>query len=223
MLPCRTMSERILQASPVPDQRRGWPREQARYEMRQVYCAGPLFNEPERQEMSEIARTLETAGYRTFLPHRDGLEFARLLPELQSLATRPGSADAILQRAIFSLDVYQLLRRSDGVVANLNGRVPDEGTVVEAALAWLAGKALVLYKNDARTILSGSDHPMLVTLGDFRVVREITGLPGALGEALKTSRESRVHDVLEIGERIAEATPLSRRGVASALLTLMPE
>jgi hypothetical protein len=35
-----------------------------------------------RGEMAQIAGTLEAAGYTTFLPQRDGLEFARLLPEL---------------------------------------------------------------------------------------------------------------------------------------------
>src|SRR2546425_4087678 len=130
--------------------------------MPQVYCAGPLFNELERREMGDIAQVLEAAGYTTFLPHRDGLEFARLLPELQHIAPTPAAGDIILQKAIFSLDVFQLLSCSDAVVANINGRVPDEGTVVEAALAWLAGKALILYKNDSRSVLSGSDNPMLV-------------------------------------------------------------
>src|SRR5262245_11052604 len=138
--------------------------------MPQVYCAGPLFNESERREMRSIAGVLESAGYGTFLPHRDGLEFARLLPELQQIVPTPATATVILQPATFSLAVVQLLKCSDAVVASLNGRVPDEGTVVEAALAWLAGKAVVLYKNESRTALSGSDHPMLLALGDFRVV-----------------------------------------------------
>jgi nucleoside 2-deoxyribosyltransferase len=43
----------------------------------------------------------------------------------------------IVNKAIFSLDTYQLLRQCDVVVANLNGRVPDEGTIVEATLVLL--------------------------------------------------------------------------------------
>jgi len=188
--------------------------------MAHVYCAGPLFNEAERREMNDVARVLEAAGHTTFLPHRDGLELAQLLPELQQIAETPAAAETILQRAIFSLDVFQLLTRADAVVANLNGRVPDEGTVIEAALAWLAGKAVVLYKNDARTVLHGADHPMLLPLGDVRVVRDVDELPRIVGQALDAERKDRVPNVLEAGQRIAEACQPSRRGLASTLLKL---
>lgn len=171
--------------------------------MRQIYCAGPLFNKPERDEMSEIAAALEGAGYSTFLPHRDGLELARLVPELRGLGSDARTADETIQRAIFSLDVYQLLSCSDGVVANLNGRVPDEGTVVEASLAWHAGKALVLYKADARTILDGSDNPMLVGLGNFRVVNDIREIAAALAQELSISRQDRLTTALRLGQEIA--------------------
>ena len=191
--------------------------------MSQVYCAGPLFNEPERREMEDIAEVLEAAGYTTFLPQRDGLEFARLLPELRNLASTSEAADAILQRAIFSLDVFQLLSRSDAVVANINGRVPDEGTVVEAALGWLGGKIVVLYKNDSRTVLSGSDHPMLLALGDFRVVNDIKELPHALDKEIHASRKDRVQNLFEVGEQIADAMRRSRHGIASTLWTLVTE
>lgn len=189
--------------------------------MPQVYCAGPLFSASERQEMTDIAQTLEAGGYSTFLPHRDGLEFARLLPELQLITATQAAADAILQKAIFSLDVYQLIGCSDAVVANINGRVPDEGTIVEAALAWLAGKPVVLYKNDVRTVLSGSDHPMLVALGEFRIVREIAVLPQIVGDELRNDRKDRVQNILEMGKKIAQERRLSRCSVAAALVTLI--
>ena len=41
-----------------------------------IYCAGPLFNRAEQEEMAEIARTLAGAGFSVFLPHRDGFVFA---------------------------------------------------------------------------------------------------------------------------------------------------
>jgi hypothetical protein len=172
--------------------------------------------------MTEIANTLQSAGYTTFLPHRDGLEFARLLPELEALGLRTDRADTILQRAIFSLDVYELLAVSDAVVANLNGRVPDEGTVVEASLAWHSGKALVLYKADSRTILSGSDHPMLTGLASFHVVDQIAELPKAVGEQLQKSRQDRVREVLNLGQQIAVARKdlNDRCAIAQMLLTL---
>jgi nucleoside 2-deoxyribosyltransferase len=188
--------------------------------MRQIYCAGPLFNKAERDEMSEIAAVLEDAGYSTFLPHRDGLELARLLPELRKLGSDASKADETMERAIFSLDVYQLLSCSDGVVANLNGRVPDEGTVVEASLAWHSGKALVLYKADARTILNGSDNPMLVGLGNFRVVNDIHEIPEALSQELRISHEDRISTVLQLGEQIASARKRTQNRAEMAQMLL---
>ncbi len=172
--------------------------------MPRIYCAGPLFNDPERHEMQQIAEALERAGYETFLPHRDGLEFSLLLPALLDLGVDQSRADGVLQRAIFSLDVYQLLVACQGVVVNLNGRVPDEGTVVEASLAWHAAKPLVLYKRDARTVLDGSDNPMLSGLGGFEIVRAIDELPQALEQTLRMSHADRVKRVLETGAAIAE-------------------
>lgn len=172
--------------------------------MPRIYCAGPLFNDPERHEMQQIAEALERAGCETFLPHRDGLEFSQLLPALLDIGVTQSRADGVLQRAIFSLDVYQLLVGCQGVVVNLNGRVPDEGTVVEASLAWHAAKPLVLYKRDARTVLDGSDNPMLSGLGGFEIVRAIDELPQALEQALHVDRADRVKRVLETGAAIAE-------------------
>ena len=127
--------------------------------MAKIYCAGPLFNEPERIEMAAIADAMESAGHETFLPQRDGLE-AR---ELADYLGRSGVRTHHL--AIFSLDVYRLLEWSDAVVANLNGRVPDEGTVVECALAWHAGKPLVIHKKDDRVPpFEGYDNPMITGL-----------------------------------------------------------
>ena len=79
-----------------------------------IYCAGPLFNEPERREMAEISVVLEGAGYETFLPQRDGLELSRLQPELSALGGDSARAASLIERAIFSLDAYKLLGWAHG-------------------------------------------------------------------------------------------------------------
>ena len=89
------------------------------------------------------------------------------------------------------------------VVANLNGRVADEGTVVEASLAWHAGKPLVLFKADARSMLGGSDNPMLTGLGEFDVVDRLSALPRAVDEAIARDRARRVEETLNRGAEIA--------------------
>lgn len=145
-----------------------------------VYCAGPLFNEAERTEMASIARELENAGFRTFLPHRDGFELAKLAPAVaMKLGGALPKAQELLGRAIFALDLCQVLA-ADAVVANLNGRVPDEGTIVEATIGCCHRKTIVLYKTDARSLLNGTDNPMLVGLSNFSVVSQLDQIVPAL-------------------------------------------
>jgi len=168
--------------------------------MARVYCAGPLFNEPERREMQEIAAQLERTGHETFLPQRDGLELAQLEPIIAELAEPRVASDA-LHCAIFSFDMFKLLSWSEGVVANFNGRVPDEGTVVEAAVAWHSGKALVIYKRDSRAPFEGHDNPMLTGLTDRQIVDEYAEIVGALEAQLAAGR-GRLQQTLAIGGRI---------------------
>ena len=175
-----------------------------------IYCAGPLFNEPERREMAEISVVLEGAGYETFLPQRDGLELSRLQPELSALGGDSVQAANLIERAIFSLDAYKLLGWAHGVVVNLNGRVPDEGTVVEAALGWHSGKAVVLYKRDERAPFSARNNPMLTGLAEEEVVSAIAELPAAVERGLAASNDRRVAVTLALGERIAGLGGTSR-------------
>jgi nucleoside 2-deoxyribosyltransferase len=171
--------------------------------MLRVYCAGPLFNARERAEMDSISSVLEQAGFSTFLPHRDGLEFAQLKPALEQCGASPNEAVSMLNKAIFALDTYQLLRRCDVIVANLNGRVPDEGTVVEATLAWHSGKPLILFKTDVRSMLNGSDNPMVTGLGDFETIDDLSALPAAIGRVVARHSSEKVTETLDFGASIA--------------------
>ncbi|HWB12101.1 MAG TPA: nucleoside 2-deoxyribosyltransferase [Pirellulales bacterium] len=149
-------------------------------ERRRVYCAGPLFNESERQEMNSIAASLRRAGFEPFVPHADGLEFAKVQPYLASQGYDPAAAGRLLHEAIFALDVYQVVLGCGALAMNMNGRVPDEGAVSEAAMAWSFGKPVVIYKADARTKVAGRDNPLVVGLSQFETVDEIDDLGPAL-------------------------------------------
>jgi len=129
---------------------------------KKIYCAGPMFNPKEREEMEEIAGALEDHGFNVFLPHRDGLELAA----------------AALPMDVFELDIAQILE-SDGLVLNMNGRVPDEGAAAETGIAWQAGKKIVIYKNDTRTLIDKSDNPILVGLANYTVISDISKIPHA--------------------------------------------
>jgi nucleoside 2-deoxyribosyltransferase len=149
-----------------------------------IYCAGPLFNPSERAEMEMLAETLEGAGFKTFLPHRDAILFGVLVPDLERAGYPLNVAQWMARQAIFALDVYQVLVSCHGTVVNLNGRVPDEGAVVEAAMAWTAGKAVVLFKDDARSKIDGLDNPLVAGLGEFRLVSRSEDLPRAMARVL---------------------------------------
>jgi nucleoside 2-deoxyribosyltransferase len=166
-----------------------------------IYCAGPLFNDAEQQEMASIATILETQGWTTFLPQRDGVEYLALLRPDTGGAKGGQNAD-VFWRAIFCQDVYQLLS-SDVVVANLNGRVPDEGTVVEAALAWSRGIPVVAHKKDVRSAFAGSDNLMILGLC-ARFSDDIATLPGLVEEVLKApSRHTlAIETALQLGADI---------------------
>lgn len=172
--------------------------------------------------MAQLAATVEALGHSTFLPQRDGLEGLAMrlaaLPGARSAVAAP--VDRWLRRAIFALDVFELVERCDAVVWNLNGRVPDEGAVVEATLAFAIGKPLVGYKDDARSVFEGHDNPMLTGLLDERAVaRTVRDVPRALAHALAAgghpsgARAPALDATLALGRKVArllEAAPALR-------------
>ena len=145
-----------------------------------VYCAGPLFNQSERDEMTAISEVLVREGHTVYLPHRDGMEFRLVREELIDRGWDEGIAGQFLHEAIFALDVYQLSIACDAMVWNQNGRVPDEGAVSEAAIAWTLGKPLIAFHDDARSMIAGRMNPLLAGLVDFTTVNSIQHISAAL-------------------------------------------
>lgn len=169
-----------------------------------IYCAGPLFNRAEREEMAEIARTLEGSGFSAFLPHRDVF----VLEDVHREFLRGGydSAEAIrmVQQAIFWVDTYEVLSACQGLVLNMNGRVPDEGAVAEAAMAWMAGKAIVLYKGDSRSLIQGSDNPIVLGLGSFGKVSTIPEIAYAFVQLFRSWRPGKAALLPQAARRAVE-------------------
>ena len=144
--------------------------------MKKIYCAGPLFNPTERADMQAIAESLESAGYEVFLPHRDGIELSKMNSMLMASGYSSDKANSLLTKAIFYIDTYQI-DDSDGLVLNMNGRVPDEGAMVETGIAWAFEKPIVIYKNDSRSLLSGIDNPLVIGLSNFNLIDNIQKIP----------------------------------------------
>src|SRR5690606_1640071 len=74
-----------------------------------VYCAGPLVNGAEREEMTAIADELVAAGYLVYLPHRDGMEFRLVHEVLVERGWDAATAAHFLHASIFALDIHQLV------------------------------------------------------------------------------------------------------------------
>jgi len=150
-----------------------------------VYCSGPLFSPEEIGSMSSISGFLESKGFTTFLPHRDGVENYVMGMVNSSLNVNFFKIRDMIDAAIFSLDLFQIIERCNYFVFNMNGRVPDEGGVVETAIAFSVGKPVVIYKNDARTVFNGMDNSMITGLMTTKPVKDIKRIPLALEKAKK--------------------------------------
>ena len=152
--------------------------------LRRVYCAGPLFCQAERQEMEQIAGVLRAAGFEPFVPHADGMEFTQVRPCLVQRGFSPEQSGHLLHEAIFALDTYQVVVDCGSLLFNMNGRVPDEGAVAEATMAWMLGKPVVFYKDDVRSAIAGRDNPLVVGQARFHVIERIDEIPQQLAEQI---------------------------------------
>jgi nucleoside 2-deoxyribosyltransferase len=161
--------------------------------------------------MKGIAEALEQAGFRTFLPQRDGLELTVCARLLVGKGFAEDEATLAVSKAIFALDVFQVIEHCQALVVNLNGRVPDEGAVSEAAMAWCAGKTLVGYKADGRSVFLGQDNPMVAGLFGFELYNSVDQVVTILqrkllrrGAATQTiaRRRAELAAYLDLGRRI---------------------
>lgn len=202
--------------------------------MCKIYCAGPLFNKKEQDEMQEIANALEKSSYSVFLPHRDGFEFSKLIENFKEIGWAEEKANKILSKAIFTLDVFEVLD-SQGLVLNINGRVPDEGAMVEAGIAWNAGKTVVIYKTDTRTLMNGSDNPLLLGLGNFKTINSIDEIPKIFKETMQNKGNnnngklpmdnSNLNEIYTKGKEISRLSKesQSRNEICKSLISILSE
>jgi nucleoside 2-deoxyribosyltransferase len=168
------------------------PLEPIRGERRKkVYCAGPMFSPAEKWEQKRIGWHLQKANYEIFLPQRDGIELKSMMDYLVAkpeVMREVMIFTPILRSAVFALDFYMVLQWCDAIVFNMNGRMPDDGGIVEATGAYVAGKAVVLYKETPVSFIGGDDNPMIDGLARFVNVQTKTGIPEAVGEALTVTK-----------------------------------
>ncbi len=150
-----------------------------------VYCAGPMFSLGDKREEKRISKVLTSAGFSTYLPHKEGIEVANALRMLTSPplgATANFATIVDFARKIgFALDIFQVVERCNSVVFNMDGRVPDEGSAVEVAVAFAVCKPIVIFKSTVISLMAGYDSPMIQGLAtNWTYATELTSLPGAV-------------------------------------------
>jgi nucleoside 2-deoxyribosyltransferase len=144
-----------------------------------VYLAGPMFSVGDTFEQSELAKALAEAGIACYVPQVNGIEVAAVMGLLNNPGLHEGTmlepfvldrCAAWVTRAVVALDVYLTVEGCECTVLNLDGRVPDEGSLVEATLAWYAGCPVVAYKTSSISELGGHDNPMIGALSEWHDV-----------------------------------------------------
>jgi nucleoside 2-deoxyribosyltransferase len=147
-----------------------------------------MFSVGDKWEQQAVATALMGAHFTTYLPQRDGIEVGRVMQLLNHPVLDGWIADMIMEHVrkwVFALDMYQLLERCHAIVFNLDGRVPDDGSVVETAAAFAAGKPIVIYKTTPITMLAGTDNPMVEGLSTtWSYVDKLPDLPAAVAAAV---------------------------------------
>lgn len=179
---------------------------------RRAYCSGPLFCPEEVAVMSDIASVLEENGFETFLPQRDGVEaFVMNVVNSGMASSRALSPiTRLINKAVFAVDIYQIVERCDCLVFNMNGRIPDEGGVVETAVAFASGKPVVIYMSELPDTC-GSDGPMLYgAFSAFPVADEIEKIPGLLVGEVRDAEPGRIQDGGGIPPRVRKTMAFGR-------------
>ena len=163
-----------------------------------VYIAGPMFSVGDKSEQSALAAALQADGFECYVPQDDGIEVAAVMQLLNDPSLQEGTmleppvldrCMAWVTRAVVALDVYQTIEACQCTVLNLDGRVPDEGSLVESTLAWFAGHPVVPYKTSAITELDGHDNPMIGALsGWISIPSDLKSVVVAVRDAVSASR-----------------------------------
>jgi nucleoside 2-deoxyribosyltransferase len=206
-----------------------------------VYLAGPMFSAGDKAEQRGLATALEAAGFVCHVPQNNGIEVAAVMqllndPSLHgSTMLEPLVLDRCVvwvTRAVVSLDVFQVIEGCQCTVINIDGRVPDEGSLVEATLAWSTGHPVVAYKTTTISELGGNNNPMIgVISGWADVAPDHAGVASAVKAALKAAAPAPpptlpqdVLELVDLGRVISDIRskpPLSKSQRAAAFTTLV--
>ena len=151
--------------------------------------AGPFFNSGEIYVQARVARTLEKANYRVYLPQRDGFESSQLYAQYVAQGLTLEEAALMTRRTIFDVDVYRLYQ-SRVVVGTVAGIEADSGTVAELGMAFAMGKSNVLYTAEEKRTLTSVLilNPLLYGLTLLPVINSLKNVVASTRAATRIAR-----------------------------------
>jgi nucleoside 2-deoxyribosyltransferase len=151
-----------------------------------LFLSGPMNSMADINGQMAIRAAL-APKFDVYLAPIDGVEIRTLIEMIADPALLSDlflRAALLVQQIGWAHEVYQLLS-ADALVLNMDGRVPDEGAIVEATTAYMAGKPVVIYKDSAVTFWDFFDNPMVAALDStWQVIRDLKKLPAAVAAAL---------------------------------------
>jgi nucleoside 2-deoxyribosyltransferase len=153
---------------------------------KKIFLSGPMNSHSDIEGQKRISAVLKPR-FNVYLAPKDGVEIRTLIDLLANpkvLSELFLRAALLVQQIGWAHEIYQLLS-CDALVLNMDGRVPDEGAVVEAATSYTAGKPVVIYKDTVVTFWDFFNNPMVAALDStWQVIADLGELPGALTAAL---------------------------------------
>ncbi len=135
----------------------------------QIFLAAPLFNEAEREFNREVARELREAGFSVWM--------AQEAPFIKE-----GTDEE--KRSIYEGDIAAL-KRSDAMVAVLDGIDVESGVAFEIGYAAALHKTIIGLKTDYRTFSKIESVNLMLELS----MRGICGSTNEVIEALRSVRQ----------------------------------
>ena len=145
-----------------------------------IYFAAPLFNDRERGYNLDVANALGTFAS-VYLPQRDG----SLLTEMVAA----GVPIVVAEQRVFTQDC-DALRRSDLLVAVLDGAHIDEGVAFEIGFAQAIGRCCVGLQTDVRRALPTGNNPM-IQAGLRQIFADLPSLIAFVGNRFDGSATAR--------------------------------
>jgi deoxyadenosine/deoxycytidine kinase/nucleoside 2-deoxyribosyltransferase len=136
-----------------------------------AYCAAGPFDRDERSFAASVKAVLDDLGYETRFPQENA-------GSIKSNMAR-GMTLAEARHEVFEKNL-RAVEDSDVLVFLLDGRVPDEGTCIEAGVAFGRGKRCIGLKTDASSVDPADNNLMIDGVLDYQIARDLDELRAML-------------------------------------------